>query len=234
MIKIHNIFLIIVISHQVYAELSEEVSTTINHVTNMETSNMFVIDFDNCKNRGKQFQWIEGKCYHFHKTMRSIKYAQEQCKRVFRPWTPIGPNMYSGKLFEPISMDIFEQVNASARKIFGPGLYGDPAKVEIWTGFKKTDNSGKNIVHLSTGKKAQIDPWISNGRVNDKFQYNIRFFVRGSNVWHDGDSWWTRYSICESITPTQITTTISTTITSKITTKQQKWFRRKPTTKAYA
>ena len=98
----------------------------------------------------------------------------------------------SGKLFEPTSMEIFEQVNTTAKEIFGTGA-------EIWTGFEKTNDSGENIVHSSTGEKAHIEPWTDNGNVDDQYQYRIRFFVRGSDVWHDGTGSWTRYSICESV-----------------------------------
>ena len=63
--------------------------------------------------------------------MRSIFYAREQCSRVFQ----LGGFTAVGKIFEPTSMEIFKQVNATAEEIFGPGA-------EIWTGFKKTDDSG--------------------------------------------------------------------------------------------
>merc|ERR1712223_1678934 len=69
----------------------------------------------------------------------------------------------------------------------------------VLTGFKKTDDDGLKVVHSSTGLQAMIQPWLNNGKINDKDQDYVRFLTQDTNQWQDGknEPGWVHSSICE-------------------------------------
>ena len=87
---------------------------------------------------GEKYRYIMEKCYYFDKRKRTITNGQKKCNSTFGE----GVN---GKLFEPTSAEVFHEIKVEAAKIIGTAK-------QIHTGFMKLDDSGKTIVHSSTGK----------------------------------------------------------------------------------
>ena len=87
---------------------------------------------------------VSGRCYFFDTTRSTLSQAKVICASQF--------GSTGGKLFEPKSQTIFDQVKSQADSIL--------QDAEIWLGVKKFNTQG-TWVYISDGSTLSFHPWRS-------------------------------------------------------------------------
>ena len=135
---------------------------------------------------------IQGNCYYFENVKKDFATSQENCQNIFSP--------DEGKLFEPTTIESYEEIFAVAKTTFGSGW--------LLTGFEKVDNDANLVEYSSTGTETNIQPWNQNDIKGSKKPY-ISVNVANSKYLSRSGTF-KAYSVCEKVTSIVSPTSSST------------------------
>merc|ERR1711935_49193 len=152
--RLHAFFALFLIAHvcsaeflsfheQVLAEVLEKINTLTEKVDTL--FELYKQDFEDnfrCPTEKSGYRILEGQCYFFEKVDLAYSATQEYCKTAF------GPNVV-GKLWEPKSLKINNEVGTEAKDIFG----SSSSSGSFWIGIS---NDGK-FRYQSSGETATWD-----------------------------------------------------------------------------
>ena len=149
-----------------------------------------------CPTDQVNYKLIQGNCYYFEKKKQNFETSQENCKTKF--------STDSGKVFEPTSLELYDEIVAAAKSTFGGGW--------ILTGFEKMDIDGNQVKYSDTGIETNIRPWDQNDITGNNKPYLSVNVV--NSKWLSRPWGFKAYSVCEKVT-LSVSSTTSPTLASK-------------------